>query len=574
MNATGGVTNALFSFCCYERETPTRTVMSNAIDRIVINNAHARARQRPCAVGGLQCALRRSEFHPMTLADWLADRAPQSTVLGSTLPVDRTNITARRSTVGIVGVLLPRPLLPSSTQLATGHANIEFLVHGLGLAESQIDAFLELAEFSQPRKTTSWAPAFANCYSGFQFGVISGQLGDGRCATFAQVGRGTPASPYADIHLKGGFTNITATKEYLMQEILAQLGIPTARSIAIGFGSRRVVREVSGKARVFGTATIVRSVSSAFRIGTLEALYYTGSHAVLADALQYFARVYAPHTVGNAVELLRFCSRRIGKMVALWTAHGFVHGVMNTDNITLLGETIDLGPCAFVSECFPDDFTLNTDDEQRMYAFSRQREAGANAVRRLANAMSPRLPNDAVAVEGAVAAYDIAFETVYRHVMLEKLGVPTVSTPDDVADDVIGKMTSLLRHAQRLCEDGTMPAGSIERQQWSYLEFIATVPTVVPLALRGEFEAWQDRIRSLPLVPRRGNPAMPLSNAVIQSVCAHVAAAPSVDERATRMATAVKWFSNILQRDSVRDQSINSVVQNTDEETQVECGCG
>jgi uncharacterized protein YdiU (UPF0061 family) len=278
----------------------------------------------------------------------------------------------------------------------------------------------------------------ASVYSGHQFGVWAGQLGDGRAHLLGEIA--TPAGPM-ELQLKGsGLTPYSrmgdgravlrsSIREFLCSEAMAGLGIPTTRALCITGSALPVRRET------METAAIVTRVAPSFiRFGHFEHFAHHGQH----DALKRLADFVIDHHVPACREaadpyaaLLQAAATSTAEMIAQWQAVGFCHGVMNTDNMSILGLTIDYGPFGFL-DGFDPHHICNHSDHQGRYAFDRQPAVAFWNLHALAQAMLPLLGNgngkdeaDA-ASEAALAAvepYRTTFERAFRLRLAAKFGL-------------------------------------------------------------------------------------------------------------------------------------------------------
>lgn len=209
----------------------------------------------------------------------------------------------------------------------------------------------------------------AMLYSGHQFGVYVGQLGDGRAILLGEV-RNQRAEKW-DLHLKGaGFTPFSrdgdgravlrsTIREYLCSEAMHGLGIPTTRALCIIGSDAKVWRET-----IETGAMLVRMAPTHVRFGSFEVFYYRRQHEHLACLADHVIEQYFPHLVGVGDRYVRFFAevvRRTAELIAKWQAVGFAHGVMNTDNMSVLGLTLDYGPFGFMDD-YDSGFICNHSD--------------------------------------------------------------------------------------------------------------------------------------------------------------------------------------------------------------------
>jgi uncharacterized protein YdiU (UPF0061 family) len=219
----------------------------------------------------------------------------------------------------------------------------------------------------------------AMAYAGHQFGHYSPRLGDGRALLLGELV--DTAGRRRDLHLKGsgrtpfarggdGFAVVgPMLREYLISEAMHALGIPTTRSLAV-IGTGRTVR----RERLLPGAVLARVAASHIRVGTFQYAAATGDHDLLrALADHAIARHHpdAAHAENPYLDLFRRVMAAQASLVARWMLVGFVHGVMNTDNVTISGETIDYGPCAFMDAVDPRT-VFSSIDETGRYAYGNQ----------------------------------------------------------------------------------------------------------------------------------------------------------------------------------------------------------
>ncbi len=286
----------------------------------------------------------------------------------------------------------------------------------------------------------------AQAYAGHQFGHYQPRLGDGRALLLGEVldvhGR------RRDLHLKGsgrtpfarGGDGLAAVgpmlREHVLGEAMHGLGIPTTRALAVVATGTTVRREVP-----LPGAVLCRVAASHLRVGTVQYAAAQGDVDVLRALADHAIARHHPGAADAAnpyLELLRGVIAVQAELVARWMLVGFVHGVMNTDNTTLSGETIDYGPCAFLDAYDPATVFSSIDAGGR-YAFGNQPAAAQWNLARLAEALLPLIDEDtAAAVEAATDALGGFAERYHRHAddgMAAKLGLPE---PDpELAADVL-----------------------------------------------------------------------------------------------------------------------------------------
>ena len=290
----------------------------------------------------------------------------------------------------------------------------------------------------------------AQAYAGHQFGFYAPRLGDGRALLLGEVidvlGR------RRDLHLKGsGRTPFSRgadgkavvgpmLREYLIGEAMHGLGIPTTRALAVVATGERVFRE----GRVLPGAVLTRVAASHLRVGTFQYAAASGDRDLLRALADYaIARHYpeAADAPNRYLDLYRRVVEAQASLVARWMLVGFVHGVMNTDNTTISGETIDYGPCAFM-EAFDPATVFSSIDESGRYAYGNQPRILQWNLARLAEALLPLFDdNSEAAVEAATEVLNGFADAYARHWaqgMAAKLGL---AAPDrDLAEDVLELM--------------------------------------------------------------------------------------------------------------------------------------
>src|SRR6202035_603740 len=265
----------------------------------------------------------------------------------------------------------------------------------LGLDPDRLDS-PEGAEILAGKRLPDGAQPIAMAYAGHQFGHFVPQLGDGRAILLGEVididgirrdiqlkGSGpTPFSRRGDGRAALG----PVLREYIVSEAMAALGIPTTRSLAATITGESVMRET-----VLPGAVLTRVASSHIRVGTFQYFAARGdTEGVKRLADHAIARHYpqAAQAERPYHALLEGVITRQAELVARWLQVGFIHGVMNTDNTSISGETIDYGPCAFM-EAYEPDKVFSSIDHQGRYAYSNQPQAARWNLTRLAEALLP-----------------------------------------------------------------------------------------------------------------------------------------------------------------------------------------
>ncbi len=281
----------------------------------------------------------------------------------------------------------------------------------------------------------SGAAPVAQAYAGHQFGFYAPRLGDGRALLLGELvdvdGR------VRDLHLKGsgrtpfarggdGFAAVgPMLREYVVSEAMHALGIPTTRSLAVVATGRPVYRET-----VLPGAVLARVSSSHLRVGSFEYARATQDTDLLRRLADHAIARHHPHAADAErpyLELFRAVIAAQASLVARWMLVGFVHGVMNTDNMTISGETIDYGPCAFL-DAYDPATVYSSIDEGGRYAYGNQPLVAEWNLARLAEALLPLVDDDseraiALAVE-ALGTFRPEYGAAFADGMRRKLGLP------------------------------------------------------------------------------------------------------------------------------------------------------
>jgi serine/tyrosine/threonine adenylyltransferase len=283
------------------------------------------------------------------------------------------------------------------------------------------------------------ASPVAQAYAGHQFGMYSPRLGDGRALLLGELV--DAAGNVHDLHLKGSGRTPFARggdglavvgpmlREYVVSRAMHALGIPTTRSLAVVATGQRVRRE-----GLLPGAVLARVASSHLRVGTFQYVRANGDDALLRRLADHAITRHHPDAAGAARPYLALFEAVVAAqatLVARWMHVGFIHGVMNTDNMTISGETIDYGPCAFMEAYDPTTFFSSIDDGGR-YAYGNQPAIAQWNLARLAEALLPLIDDDQErAIELAVAALDgfrERYEAAWSDGMRAKLGLAALDS--------------------------------------------------------------------------------------------------------------------------------------------------
>ena len=279
------------------------------------------------------------------------------------------------------------------------------------------------------------AQPVAQAYAGHQFGGYSPRLGDGRALLLGEVTDAHGA--LRDIHLKGsgptpfsrggdGFAAVgPMLREYVVGEAMHALGVPTTRALAVTATGQDVYRET-----VLPGAVLTRVASSHLRVGTFQYAAANGDVELVRRLVAHAIDRHYPHLSGAenpSLALLQAVIDAQASLIARWMLVGFVHGVMNTDNVTISGETIDYGPCAFM-DAFDPASVYSSIDLQGRYAFGRQPLIGEWNLARFAEALLSTIDDDTdraiELAEQALGAFREAYNAAWFAGMRAKLGLP------------------------------------------------------------------------------------------------------------------------------------------------------
>ena len=310
---------------------------------------------------------------------------------------------------------------------------------GLDLPTLRQDDFVA---FFTGNKVPAHAQPLAAVYSGHQFGVWAGQLGDGRAILLGELA--TPQGPM-ELQLKGaGMTPYSrmgdgravlrsSIREFLCSEAMAALGIPTTRALILTGSDQGVVRET-----VETSAVVTRMAPSFVRFGSFEHWFHRNKPEELRALADYVIDTFYPalRLEANPYKaLLAEVTRRTARLVAHWQAVGFMHGVLNTDNMSILGLTLDYGPFGFM-EAFDSGHICNHTDQQGRYSYANQPQIGHWNCYALGQALLPLIGT----VEDAQEALDVYQGEFARHIDMllhAKLGLATALEEDRALFDAM-----------------------------------------------------------------------------------------------------------------------------------------
>ncbi|KIC11111.1 hypothetical protein RA19_07030 [Leisingera sp. ANG-M1] len=393
----------------------------------------------------------------------------------------------------------------------------EDLARVLGVSPGEAE---EMAGVFGGNHVPEGAEPLAQLYSGHQFGTYNPQLGDGRAILLGET-VGTDGKR-RDIQLKGsGRTPYSRNgdgrawlgpvlREYVVSEAMHALGIPTTRALAAVETGETVWREGG-----MPGAVLTRVASSHLRVGTFQIFAARGDKHSLRQLTDYAIARHYPGADGP-MGLLRAVRDAQSELIAAWMAVGFIHGVMNTDNFSISGETIDYGPCAFMDVYHPHT-VFSSIDRGRRYAYANQPTIAVWNLAQLATALIQQLEDPEAGVEEAteiVHAMPQLTEAAWLTRFRAKLGISSAQEGDlELVTSLLGLMAenqSDFTNTFRALADGTV------RDQFTD-----------PAAFDGWAEGWQARLESEldpPAVMRAANPAfIPRNHRIEEMIAAAVA---------------------------------------------------
>ena len=302
--------------------------------------------------------------------------------------------------------------------------------------------------------------SYATCYGGHQFGNWAGQLGDGRAIGLGEVVnksderwelqlKGAGVTPYSRSG-DGRAVLRSSLREFLCSEAMHHLGIPTTRALSLIATGEQVMRDMlyDGNPRPEPGAVICRVAPSFTRFGHFEILAARGEYHLLQQLIDFTIARDFPHISETSPERFsnwfRLVCEKTAQLVVEWLRVGFVHGVMNTDNMSIIGLTIDYGPYGWMDN-FDPGWTPNTTDAHRhRYCLGKQPAVARWNLERLAEALSPAAPSRSMLDEG-LAQFDAILQSSMASMMAAKFGL--LKWQDEDAD-LMETIFELMTHAE------------------------------------------------------------------------------------------------------------------------------
>jgi uncharacterized protein YdiU (UPF0061 family) len=334
------------------------------------------------------------------------------------------------------------PRIPAEPKLIHASEAVAELI-GLSPKDIQSESFLNVFSGKEVLPTTH---PYAMCYAGHQFGNWAGQLGDGRAINLTEVEHN---NQFYTLQLKGaGKTPYSRTadglavlrssiREHLCSEAMFYLGVPTTRSLALMLSGDEVLRDklYDGNPAYEKGAIVCRVAPSFIRFGSFEMLTARNELKNLKSLTDYTIKYYYPEITEedpkkSYIQFFKTVADKTRKMILDWQRVGFVHGVMNTDNMSIHGLTIDFGPYGWLEDYDPNWTPNTTDNQHKRYRFGNQANVAKWNLFQLANALYP-LINEAEGLESILESFSDSFDEEYKEMMLSKLGISTSKEIDD-----------------------------------------------------------------------------------------------------------------------------------------------
>lgn len=374
------------------------------------------------------------------------------------LPADPNTENRRRQVLGACySKVLPKPTSNPSL-IAYAQEVAEMLGLPGQLDEMQVNDFAKV--FTGNRVLAGMEP-YATCYGGHQFGNWAGQLGDGRAINLGEIvnaegqrwalqlkGAGpTPYSRTAD----GLAVLRSSIREFLCSEAMHHLGVPTTRALSLSLTGDLVERDMfyDGHPKLEPGAVVCRVAPSFIRFGNFQLFTSRGDTDLTRKLVEYSIRTDFPHLGEPGPKTYQAWFDDVCKstadMIVHWMRVGFVHGVMNTDNMSILGLTIDYGPYGWLENYDPDWTPNTTDAGGRRYRYGHQPQIAHWNLLQLANAISP-LFDSVEGLEASLEGYASRFQEQYQNMMAEKLGLDSFNPDTD--GELMGELNLLLQSVE------------------------------------------------------------------------------------------------------------------------------
>jgi serine/tyrosine/threonine adenylyltransferase len=367
------------------------------------------------------------------------------------------------------------------------HANID-VAQQIGLPPKDVTTDDFLSVFSGAKIYPNTQP-FAMCYAGHQFGNWAGQLGDGRAINLMEVThegknftlqlKGAGPTPYS--RTADGFAVLRSSiREYLCAEAMHHLGVPTTRSLSLISSGDLVLRDVmyDGNPAYEKGAIVCRVAPSFIRFGNFEIFAARQDHTNLKLLADFTIQHHFPSIKETGkekyIQFFEAVSKSTLEMILHWQRVGFVHGVMNTDNMSIHGITIDYGPYGWLEDYSPTWTPNTTDNQHKRYRFENQPQIGLWNLYQLANAIYP-LIEETQPLEAILDAYTKAYDLKYLQMMQSKLGFQINDKEDrnliqeliDLLQEIATDMTIFFRNLSLVLKNDT-PATALTKIEFAF----------------------------------------------------------------------------------------------------------
>ncbi|SHJ48674.1 Uncharacterized conserved protein YdiU, UPF0061 family [Reichenbachiella agariperforans] len=378
---------------------------------------------------------------------------------------------------------------------------------GLNIADQE--EFLRVVSGAKPYQ--DFIP-YAMCYGGHQFGHWAGQLGDGRAINIADILihnqpmqlqlKGSGPTPYS--RTADGFAVLRSSiREYLCSEAMHHLGVPTTRALSLVKTGDLVMRDMlyNGNPAQEQGAVVCRTAPSFIRFGSFQIFASRGETEVLRQLVDHTIEQHFPHLGTPSKETyLAFFQEvvtRTKDMIVHWQRVGFVHGVMNTDNLSVLGLTIDYGPYGWLEDYNPSWTPNTTDAQQSRYRFGNQPNIAVWNLMQLANALYP-LIDEAEPLQEILDGYKDAYLTDYHQMMCAKIGLDQT---EKVEETIITRLTQLLGQSEQDMTLFFRELSAIDSSDWTtfwqMLERTSYMKAHEMTPLHTQWESWHASYRDL-----------------------------------------------------------------------------
>ncbi|KAK3861709.1 hypothetical protein Pcinc_032359 [Petrolisthes cinctipes] len=373
-------------------------------------------------------------------------------------PLDpvKENYVRRNVPNAVFSIVPPTPLEGETVLAAVSPSALDLLDLDPSVASSTRFRELVCGSWIHPDSTP-----LAHRYGGHQFGWWAEQLGDGRAHLLGHyVNRhgswweiqlkGSGATPYSRLG-DGRAVVRSSVREFLGAEAMHALGVRTSRSASLVVGEETVARDpfYSGHVRLEPTAIVARLAQSWFRFGSFEILARKGETEALKQLLNHILTRHFPDIdpalPDSPLALLTRVVEETAEMIAQWQGVGFTHGVMNTDNMSILSVTIDYGPFGFL-ETYNPGFVPNSSDDDGRYSYDNQPKIGYMNLRMFASALRPMLTQTQVTqIQMILDRYDLAFKEAYLKIFTGKLGLLS-SKPED--EKLVDRLLAMMKETK------------------------------------------------------------------------------------------------------------------------------